>query len=91
MATLDLKSITRTEFNALDARRRAGDPEAADWFRTIWDGADPVVCFLCDVPIEGDRAVNGRPCLIVLAEITNDDLILAPLCRACRDLDKMAE
>jgi hypothetical protein len=89
MAVLDLKSITRTEFNSLDARRLAGDENAANWFRELWDGTDPPACFICDRAIEGEHAVNGRPCLIVLPEITNDDLILAPLCRGCRDLPTM--
>ncbi len=89
MATLDLKSITRTAFNEIDRRRLAGDPDAADWFRSLWDAENPPACFICDAEISGEAAVNGRPCLIVLPEITNDDLILAPLCRTCRDLPNM--
>lgn len=89
MAVLDLKSIARAAFNDLDRRARNGDQEARDWLREIWDGADPVACFLCDVHIDGEHAVNGKPWPMILPETTNDELIIAPLCRACGALPKM--
>jgi hypothetical protein len=89
MASLDLKSITRAAFAAIDKRAKAGDQEALDWFRSIWDEADPPNCFLCDAVISGERAIDGKPFAMILPETSGwDGLILAPLCRRCRDLDK---
>ncbi len=89
MAKLDLKSITRTAFADLDRRARSGDQEAKEYFRDLWSDAIDPACFQCDVEISGENAINGRPYSIVLPETVNDDLIIAPLCRSCRDLDKM--
>jgi hypothetical protein len=67
MAALQLKSLSRPEFTALDRRARNGDQEALDWFAHIWDDANPPECFLRDVEISGDRSINGKPFVMVFA------------------------
>jgi hypothetical protein len=76
---LQLKSLSRREFVDLDRRARNNDPEALDWFGSIWSEADRHSCFFCDVVVAGEHAIDGKPFAMILPETSGyDQMILAP-------------
>lgn len=88
MVELILLSLDREWFLATHKAAEAGDADAAQAVAALWDdqhaAGKELACFLCDQPVP-------LPVFsMVLPEYgTDQKLLAAPLCDACRDLPDM--
>ena len=85
-AELVLLSFSRAEFRALHKAATAGDEQAVQQIDSIWEEYKDreIECFICG------RECEHPPFALMLPEPNSGaQVIAAPLCPACRDLDPM--